>query len=75
MASAFETALEAGDLAALRAIPTADLHNHANLGGNRDFVREKTGMDVVPIDHVLKSMDEMHVWVGKHVGPALKGPG
>jgi hypothetical protein len=74
MPSDFETALAAGDVAALRAIPKADLHNHFNLGGNRDFVREKTGVDVVPIDHVLNSMNEMHEWVGKHVGPAIKGP-
>lgn len=74
MPSDFETALAAGDVAALRAIPKADLHNHFNLGGNRDFVREKTGVDVVPLDHVLNSMGEMHEWVGKHVGPAIKGP-
>lgn len=74
MASDFETALVAGDIAALRAIPKADLHNHFNLGGNRGFIREKTGIDVIPIEHVLNSMSEMHEWVDRHVGPALKGP-
>lgn len=74
MASDFETALVAGDIAALRAIPKADLHNHFNLGGNRGFIREKTGIDVVPIEHVLNSMSEMHEWVDRHVSPALKGP-
>jgi adenosine deaminase len=74
MSSDFETALAAGDIAALRALPKADLHNHAIGGGNRDFVREKTGVDVAPIDHVLHSMDEMHEWAGKHTGQAFKGP-
>ena len=74
MASDFETALETGDIAALRAIPKADLHNHAIGGGNRDFVREKTGVDIAPIDQVLHSMDEMHEWAGKHTGQAFKGP-
>lgn len=74
MASAFEVALAANDIAALRAIPKADLHNHAIGGGNRDFVREKTGVDIAPIDRVLHSMDEMHEWAGKHTGQAFKGP-
>ena len=54
MAEDFEAALVAGDIPALRAIPKADLHNHIIGGGNRDSVREKTGVDVVPLDHVLK---------------------
>ena len=73
MSSDFAAALEAGDVAALRAIPKADLHNHVTFGGNRDFVRERTGVDVAPLDHVLKSMDEMHEWAGKHISPAFKG--
>jgi len=73
MSSDFAAALEAGDLAALRAIPKADLHNHFTFGGNRAFVREKTGIDVAPLDHVLKSMDEMHEWAGKHISPAFQG--
>jgi adenosine deaminase len=74
MTSDFEAALVAGDIAALRASPKADLHNHIIGGGNRDDVREKTGVDVAPLDYVLKSMDEMHEWNGKHMGDAFKGP-
>ena len=73
MSSDFAAALEAGDLAALRAIPKADLHNHFTFGGNRAFVREKTGIDVAPLDHALQSMDEMHEWAGKHISPAFQG--
>jgi hypothetical protein len=74
MPSPFEAALAAGDIAALRAIPKADLHNHATVGGNRDFVRERTGVDVVPLDHVLGSMDDMHKWVGENLAGAFPGP-
>ena len=73
MSSDFAAALEAGDLAELRAIPKADLHNHFTFGGNRAFVREKTGIDVAPLDHALQSMDEMHEWAGKHISPAFQG--
>jgi adenosine deaminase len=74
MAADFEAALVAGDIALLRAIPKADLHNHFTSGGNRDYVRERTGVDVAPLDHVLKSMDEMHEWMGQHIGRAFHGP-
>ena len=57
MSSDFAAALEAGDVAALRAIPKADLHNHVTFGGNRDFVRERTGVDVARLDQVLRALD------------------
>ena len=62
MPTAFETALAAHDREALRTIPKSELHTHAVLGGSRRYVREKTGIDIVPLDHVLGSMDEMHKW-------------
>ena len=34
----FKAALCAGDLAALRQIPKADLHNHFMLGGDREWI-------------------------------------
>lgn len=74
MSSAFEMALAARDLAALRAVPKSELHTHATLGGNRAFVREKTGFDFVPLDHVLGSMAEMHRWVDdNNFGAAFPG--
>ena len=62
MPTPFETALAAYDREALRTIPKSELHTHATLGGSRRYVREKTGIDIVPLDHVLGSMDEMHEW-------------
>ncbi|MGO7324447.1 hypothetical protein [Rhizobium ruizarguesonis] len=49
MPSAFETALTAGNLNAIRACPKSDLHNHALLGGNRQFVEARTGRNVEPL--------------------------
>lgn len=63
MTSNFQSALEVGDLAALRACPKADLHIHAVLGGCRHFIRERTGRDIAPLEGVLASMVEMHAWI------------
>ena len=52
--SAFTDALEAGDLAAVRACPKADLHNHGGGCGSRAFLRERTGHDVAPLTAPLK---------------------
>ena len=73
--SAFQTALEAGDLAGVRACPKADLHLHAIGSGARDFLRERTGRDIAPVDRVLTSMDDMHAWNDEHLGPLFQGQG
>ncbi|MDO8799682.1 hypothetical protein [Phenylobacterium sp.] len=73
--SAFQTALEAGDLAGVRACPKADLHLHAIGSGNRDFLRARTGRDIVPVDRVLTSMDDMHAWTGEHLAGLFQGQG
>ncbi|HEY9233417.1 MULTISPECIES: amidohydrolase family protein [Phenylobacterium] len=62
MTTPFQAALEAGDLAGLRAAPKAELHIHAVLGGCRDFIHERIGQDIAPLEGVLSSMDEMHAW-------------
>lgn len=73
--SAFQAALEAGDLAAIRATPKADLHLHAVGSGNRDFLRERTGRDIAPVDHLLTSMGDMHAWTGEHLAALFQGQG
>ncbi len=70
----FIAALKTNDLAALRACPKADLHNHYFLSGDRDFICDRTGRDVVPMDRPLQSMADMHRWVGAQVGNAFDGP-
>jgi len=62
MSTEFQTALEAGDIDALRKVPKSDLHNHFVMGGGRAFIRERTGVDIAPLDRPLASMAEMHAW-------------
>jgi len=73
MTAPFQAALEAGDLDALRACPKADLHVHAIMGGNRDFIREQTGRDVAPLEGVLGSMAEMDAWSRDQTGELFTG--
>jgi len=69
----FQSALEAGDIGALRRVPKSDLHNHAVLGGDRLWLKEQTGLDIEPLCHPLRSMEEMHAWVGENIGHAFDG--
>jgi len=37
---------------------------HAGFGsGDREYLKEATGLDIAPADRVLTSMDDMHAWV------------
>lgn len=70
----FEAALANHDRNALIACPKSELHTHATLGGSRSFVRQRTGIDIVPLDRVLASMDDMHDWVSANrIGEAFPG--
>ena len=42
----FIEALENHDLDKLRTIPKSDLHNHFVLGGNREYIQLKTGIEM-----------------------------
>lgn len=71
--SAFTAALEANDLAAIRACPKADLHAHCVGSGSRAFLRERTGRDIAPVGAPLRSMDEMHAWFATNIGSMFDG--
>ena len=71
--TAFQTALETGDLDAIRRVPKSDLHNHFFLGGNRALVSEWAGEDIAPLDYRLGSMAEMHEWVQTRFGQLFAG--
>lgn len=64
----FIDALEQMNLEKLRSIPKSDLHNHFVLGGNRDYICQKTGKMIKPLISPLSSMDEMHIWNQKNIG-------
>lgn len=66
--SNFITALEDDNIDAVRKIPKADLHNHFVLGGNRAYIKSKTGFDILPITKPLLSMEQMHDWADKNIG-------
>jgi adenosine deaminase len=65
---AFIEALQTRNLDAIRKIPKADLHNHFSLGGNREYIRKLTGIDIPSCDSVLSSMQDMHDWNAKYIG-------
>lgn len=64
----FISALNDKNVAAIKQVAKADLHNHFVLGGNRDYIKNKTGFNILPIGHTLHSMDEMHDWTNKNIG-------
>lgn len=72
--SAFAEALDRGDIQAIRACPKADLHTHGFANADRDYVREKTGHDIVPIATPLASMQDMHDWAQRNIGDLFGGP-
>lgn len=65
---AFMDALKSRALARIRKIPKADLHNHFTLGGDREYIRKLTGIDIPAFDGVLSSMQDMHDWNAKYLG-------
>lgn len=65
---AFIDALTRKDLTAIRRVPKADLHNHFTLGGNREYIREVTGISIPSFEGILTSMQEMHDWNTKYLG-------
>jgi hypothetical protein len=69
----FVTALESGDWEAVRCAQKADLHIHGFGGGDRAFLREKSGVDVAPVDGVLGSMAEMHAFVDERLSALFAG--
>jgi adenosine deaminase len=73
MSNSFAAALESRDIAAIRAWPKADLHNHGFLSGDRGFIAQRTGHDIAPVKTPLSSIQEMHDWVARNVGDLFSG--
>lgn len=64
----FITALKDNDLAAVREVPKADLHNHFVLGGSRTYIYEQKQILIEPIKKPLASMWEMDGWNSRYIG-------
>ena len=70
----FTEALKSGSLDNIRTFPKADLHNHFVLGGSREYIFNKSGHKINPINKPLNSMSEMDAWSGKYIGDHFNSP-
>lgn len=70
----FTDALKSADLSAIRSFPKSDLHNHFVLGGNREYLLNKTGYKIESISKPLTSMNEMDAWSAKYIGNRYNSP-
>ncbi len=64
----FVNALKTHDIDEIRRIPKSDLHNHFVLGGDREYIEEKTKIRIPAIKSKLSSMQEMHQWNDTYIG-------
>lgn len=64
----FINALMNNNLQELCNIPKSDLHNHFVLGGNRNYIYEKTDIQIEPFQGILYSMQEMDEWNSRYIG-------
>jgi adenosine deaminase len=74
MTSPFQSALLADDLAAVRLYPKGEAHTHGPFGGDREFLRGRTGRDIVPLAAPLKSLAEMDAWTAANIADLFEGP-
>lgn len=56
------------DIAGIRRIPKADLHNHFSLGGSREYIFKATGIEIPVLENKLSSMQDMHDWNNRYIG-------
>lgn len=64
----FIHALNEHSIDLVKKCPKADLHNHFVLGGNREYIEKRTGIQIEPIKIPLQSMKEMDLWSEKYIG-------
>ncbi|SHH21674.1 amidohydrolase family protein [Thermosipho atlanticus] len=69
----FIKALEDKDIKKLRKIPKSDLHNHAILGGNLDYIEKWLGRKIPRLTKRITSIEEMEDWVSKNYLPYVQG--
>lgn len=64
----FIGALKEHSIDKLRKIPKSDLHNHFVLGGSREYIRHKVGIEIPSLKGVLSTMQYMHDWNNTYIG-------
>ena len=70
---AFVAALEADDLEGVRRVPKGEAHTHGPFGGDRAWLAEQTGRDIVPLSGPLASLAEMDAWTAANVNDLFQG--
>lgn len=64
----FINALKTHDMHTIRQTPKSDLHNHFVLGGDRQYIKEITGISIPAFQGILSSMQDMHNWNNSYLG-------
>ncbi|MEI7490327.1 MAG: adenosine deaminase [Bacteroidota bacterium] len=71
----FRTALEGGNLNAIRSISKSDLHNHCMLGGKASVISRFYGEKLKPFRADKMGIEPLNRWIGEVYAPFLKRPG
>ena len=69
----FIAALESGDLEGVRRAPKGEAHTHGPFGGDRAWLAERTGRDIVPITAPLPSLQDMDTWTAANIADLFEG--
>jgi len=71
----FITALEDGNLKAIRSIPKSDLHNHAMLGGKASVIQKFYGQKLQPFRARQMGIEPLNRWISEVYAPFMKMDG
>jgi len=71
----FKTALEDGNLKAIRSIPKSDLHNHAMLGGKASVIQKFYGQKLQPFRADHMGIEPLNRWIGEVYAPFMRKEG
>lgn len=72
MKDQFIAALQQNNLAEMRKVPKADLHNHITRGGNKRYIEDWCGVKI-PDCPKFADLHEMNQWNALNIKPLLRG--
>lgn len=64
----FKNSLMHHNILGVRSVSKSDLHNHFVLGGNREFIAQRTGYRILPMNGIAASMEAMNKWNAEYLG-------
>jgi len=71
----FQTALQDGDLKAIRSVPKSDLHNHCLLGGKTSVINRFYGEKLKPFHAGKMGIEPLNNWIVEVYKPFMERPG